>query len=403
MQFLYVKCLHIAWVFVARFDGKGKFEGLGLWNGHGKRFHAFLCKYVFPLEPWFSQLNRMKILKFCFYVMLMATMLTFCTSEKNDVSKIPSPNRSVYFYKTVWNPDSLEIDFLQKFSIKKIYMRFFDVAPTKDGILVPNATIKFLKPIPDNVQIIPTIFIVDNCLRHNLSNLPILLKERIVQMCETNDIIVNEVQIDCDWTKSTEDKFFWFLNELKNELTKENIILSSTIRLHQLASAQPPVEYGILMPYNAGQVTDYYCNNPILDFKDVKPYIKFIKNYQLPICVAYPNFKWQLQFRNKRLQNILYDENLKNEFYYKQLDSLTYVAIRTRTISNSVGKVNKMSQVLPGDTILVRRSEIEAILKTKSELEKENPSVKCQTVIYDLNSKNINNLTTNEYEEIFAD
>ena len=74
-------------------------------------------------------------------------------------------------------------------------------------------------------------------------------------MNEANDIEnVKEIQIDCDWTASTQEAYFEFLHYLKEKAKDKQIQLSATIRLHQLSMTPPPVDRGILMMYNTGDV-----------------------------------------------------------------------------------------------------------------------------------------------------
>ena len=68
--------------------------------------------------------------------------------------------------------------------------------------------------------------------------------------------------------------------------------LSTTIRLHQLSMKAPPVDYGALMLYNTGDPRKWVERNPILDIRDVSPYLKRLNDYPLPLAAAYPVFSW---------------------------------------------------------------------------------------------------------------
>ena len=92
----------------------------------------------------------------------------------------------------------------------------------------------------------------------------------------TNHLKFKELQIDCDWTESTRDKYFHLLSTLRNELERNKQIISATIRLHQVKYAAitgiPPVHRGMLMYYNMGKInaTD---NNSVYDKKIAEKYI----------------------------------------------------------------------------------------------------------------------------------
>ena len=54
----------------------------------------------------------------------------------------------------------------------------------------------------------------------------------------------------------------------------------------------PPVDYGALMVYNTGDPRKSQERNPILDYRDVAPYLKRLDSYPLPLATAYPVFRW---------------------------------------------------------------------------------------------------------------
>ena len=154
----------------------------------------------------------------------------------------------------------------------------------------PNATISFSDNLPDNIELIPTIYITEDCMRQSHQGLAERIVKRILQMNETNDIRpVSEIQIDCDYTLKSRKTYYQFLKEVKHAWGKT---LSTTIRLHQLSMEEPPVDYGALMLYNTGDPRKWTERNPILDARDVRPYMKWLNNYPLPLAAAYPVFSW---------------------------------------------------------------------------------------------------------------
>jgi hypothetical protein len=52
------------------------------------------------------------------------------------------------------------------------------------------------------------------------------------------------------------------------------------------------VDYGALMVYNTGDPRKSEERNPILDYRDVGPYLKYLDGYPLPLATAYPVFRW---------------------------------------------------------------------------------------------------------------
>lgn len=93
------------------------------------------------------------------------------------------------------------------------------------------------------------------------------------------------------------EKQFLHLKEVRkslNDYFQKEIKLSSTIRLHQLAQTPPDVDYGVLMYYNTGNFKDYKTEISILDIKDVKPYLKYLKSYDLPLTLGLPVYEWNV-------------------------------------------------------------------------------------------------------------
>lgn len=214
--------------------------------------------------------------------------------------KLPEEN-AVYYWRTDLRLDSTERAFLATYNIKKVYCRYFDVVinDTATGPM-PNATIHFNDTLPDGIELIPTVYITENCMHQPHKGLAQKLVQRIKQMNETNDIKnVHEIQIDCDYTERSRQTYYEFLKEVRAAWLEPNNpdntsthILSTTIRLHQLAMEAPPADYGVLMLYNTGDPRKWTERNPILDIRDVSPYLKRLDDYPLPLAAAYPVYSW---------------------------------------------------------------------------------------------------------------
>lgn len=213
---------------------------------------------------------------------------------------------SVYYWRTEWHLDSLERDFLVKYDIHKVYCRYFDVVIDGEDTNEPhpNATITFVDPIPAGLEIVPTVYITEACMHQPHEGLAEKVVKRIVQMNETNDVgEVKEIQIDCDYTLRSRQTYYDFLEEVKYYLTTacpepvevdngQQTTVSTTIRLHQLSMPAPPVDYGVLMIYNTGDPQKFEERNPILDLRDVQPYLRYLDDYPLPLAAAYPVYQW---------------------------------------------------------------------------------------------------------------
>ena len=256
---------------------------------------------------------------------------------------------SVYYWRTDLRLDSTERAFLKQYNIKKVYCRYFDVVMGDSSISPrPNATISFSDSLPDGIEIIPTIYITEDCMHKPHKDLAEKIVQRIRQMNETNNINnVHEIQIDCDYTSRSRKTYYKFLEEVV-KLWKSKV--STTIRLHQLSMPVPPVDYGALMVYNTGDPRKWQERNPILDYRDVYPYLKHLDQYALPLAVAYPVYLWIRNIQNVRIEHSV---------------------------------------------------DAAEILKVKHAMEKERPNLSSSIITYHLETDNINRYKTETYEEIY--
>ena len=229
--------------------------------------------------------------------LLLCLLIAGC-SEREELAE----SNAVYYWRTDFRLDSTEWVFLQRNHINKVYCRYFDVVIDEEGAEPkPNATIAFSCTLPDSIELIPTIYITEDCMHQKHQGLAEKIVKRIRQMNETNDIKpVSEIQIDCDYTSKSKKVYYQFLEEVKQAWGQT---LSTTIRLHQLSMEAPPVDYGVLMIYNTGDPKKWEERNPILDIRDVQPYLKRLDSYPLPLAAAYPVYQWVRTIRNIRIEH----------------------------------------------------------------------------------------------------
>lgn len=333
----------------------------------------------------------------------IAALFLLAGCQQED-SEIENPQNSVYYWKTIYKLDSTERKFLTDFNVKKLYLRYFDVIfDDTRRQLKPNATIKFAEIPDESLEVVPTVFIVEKCLYHNLDTLANKLVDRIFQISETHHVKnVHEIEIDCDWTARSQDKYFSFLDIVRQNLAKRNAKLSVTIRLHQLNMKVPPCDYGVLMVYNTGNYKDRSVDNPIIGYKECLPYLRYLKSYKLKMCVALPNFKWQLHFKQGKFANILYNLNLDDSLNFRKVDDDTYIVLKSREIPMFISSSDYNVYLFAGDSIFIKRAEFSEIQKVRADIFKLRKSLLAQTIVYDLNSQNINNLNYNNYEEVYS-
>ena len=297
---------------------------------------------------------------------LLSIGLTLSCSKPKPM---PTTMRSVYYWSTTLNMDSVKIAFMRNYDISRMYIRYFDVVADQSGRAVPNATLKFATDVPQGIDIVPTVFVMPECLRQDRSRLASLIVKRVVQMNETNDVYnVKEIQIDCDWTQSTRQLYAEFMQAMMRECHSRHLKLSSTIRLHQLAQTPPPADRGVLMMYNTGDATDIRCHKPILDMHDAAPYLPRLNDYKLKLSTAYPIFTWRILFRGGRFVGFIHNDG---EY-----------------------------PILPSDSIALRQPSAADIIEAVNVIGSRRPDANNEIILFDLNNHNINRLKHKDYEKI---
>ena len=296
-------------------------------------------------------------------LLLIASSLGSCRKSSTETVN------SAYYWSTTFQMSDQKADFIRNHHVRNLYMRFFDVVMDKDQTM-PNATIEFLDTIPPDLQVIPTVFITNDCMAVRQDSLPGRIVRRVLKMCHTHDVPnVKEIQIDCDWTKRTQAEYFRFLETTKKLLNDKGLDLSVTIRLHQLSMTVPPADRGVLMVYNTGDLTDPECENPILDIHDVKPYLKPMSSYRLPMAAAYPIFSWNVLQRGG-----------------------TFVGIQ---------HYDGEWPTMPGDKLVKIQPAAKEIIEVKNAVAKAIPGINDETILFDLSDKNIALFSDTEISNIY--
>ncbi|WP_323588860.1 hypothetical protein [Aliarcobacter butzleri] len=245
-----------------------------------------------------------------FILILLITLSFFSKTIKNE-------NSTISFY-------SWENSFDIKDTNEKLYIKVLDIAfSTKLEPIKTN-----LKTIPKDF--VPVIYITNETMKnvdYSLINNEILLILK--------DLNFDEVQIDCDWSDSSQSNYFNLLSDLKTKLNKT---ISATIRLHQIKyymrTGVPPIDYGVLMYYNMSNIGNFDTKNSILDNEIAKKYHYNFDTYPLKLKLALPLYSQAIQFRQNKALSIFegvekkdFDSNFQeisqnkfkvlNSFYFK--------------------------------------------------------------------------------------
>lgn len=319
--------------------------------------------------------------------MLLLLSLMFaigCRSKSGSTesdSRCDSLTNAIYHWKSTFAPNEQEWEFLRKHNVRRLYIRMFDVVleHSEDDLgyaIVPIATTHFNESLSarcKDIEIIPTTYITLEALREMKGKeryYAELIVERLRAMASYNGCgKIQEIQFDCDWTSSTQQSYFDLCDISRSLLKADSIILSSTIRLHQLSATPPPVDRGVLMLYNTGNLKSAKTENSILDVDDVKPYLKRA-SYSLPLDYAYPTFGWGVKFCNEN-----------------------FVAIVSNPEQEELG---------PYESIRVERSSIQDVMEVKRLVEKSLGKPASCNILYHLDKEQLKLYTDEEIADIYS-
>jgi len=259
-----------------------------------------------------SELKRISsILLLSFFVLAIG-----CKNHKNKIAP------SFYYWKSEFSISKAETEYLKQLGCTKLYVRFFDVdLEDEKRFPVPVSVLQSGDIRNTGLQIVPVIFITNrvfsNANDSSVKNLATKVALKIKAICEKGNISpIHEIQIDCDWSLKTRESFFDFLKELRSAFLPAKIVLSATIRLHQVKFAKktgiPPVDRGMLMYYNMGDVKSHKTGNSILDFEKAERYVNFIDKYPLPLDIALPLYSWGVLFRRGQVIDLVNNLDIKS-------------------------------------------------------------------------------------------
>lgn len=246
-------------------------------------------------------------------------MLAVFFSGPSCTNPEPPPQRSIYYWKSVFHLNSQEKKFLGEARITTLFLKYFDIdlSTTLRG-LVPVASLQVapgeLQGLSQNMSIVPVVFITQPALQQMadtaLFRYANLIAKRIEQMNGQFGLSPREWQIDCDWTASTTNRYFTLLKLLKKRMQPKHVALSVTLRLYPYKYRDkmgiPPADRAMLMCYNMGNLTNPATRNSILDPLEMRKYLSNSKPYPLPLDAALPIFSWYAWFRDKDYKGLVY-------------------------------------------------------------------------------------------------
>lgn len=308
------------------------------------------------------------------------------------------PTISFYYWKTIFRLSPKEKNTLTTNQVKRLYIRYFDIDLSQETQKAyPKSPIRF-EETTKNFEVIPVVYIKNKVMLDPKLNVLDLAKKTydfISQINTKNNISVQEIQIDCDWTLKSKDNYLRFIEAFRKVSNKK---LSATIRLHQIKYFEktkiPNVDRGVLMYYNMGKIAPDSLNS-IYDRRIANRYLSSLKNYPLPINIALPIYFWGIHIRDGKiigLRNKIDINNLKNN------SSFVLTKNNWLTVTNSNfkdGVYYKEKDLLKIETITSIR-----LLEMATDLEENTVQNPKEIIFYDLDELNIKNYDTALFEKI---
>lgn len=282
--------------------------------------------------------------------------------------------------------------------INKIYLRYFDVGiDSETNQPFPVSVIHFEDSI-SGLQIVPVIYIKnDVMLNKAVDNKDLVSKitNLVNQINKKNNIQIKEIQIDCDWTLSSREKYLEFIDLFKKTNPTK---LSATIRLHQVKyfaqTKIPNVDKGVLMYYNMGKIASDNPNS-IYDKKIADRYLKSLKNYPLKLDVALPIYCWVIQVRGDKvigLKSKISEQELKND---TNLVKIRNHFFKVRNGNYKHGIYYKKDDIIKLEA--VSENDLDEMLFDLNDNLKEQPK---EIILYDLDKFNLNNYGKDFFSKI---
>jgi hypothetical protein len=272
------------------------------------------------------------------FIFLVSFLLVLNSCGKNETVV----QRSFYYWKNnSYTLSNAEGHALKELGSKKLYVKFFEVKNDETFGTIPVAKTHLrlnryalqedsvLAEFIPGLEVIPVVFVKneifpsasDGSLDSLADNINFLVGKYYNSIKnETNsyydarggiDHSFKEIQIDCDWTIKTQERYFYLLKALKKISGKT---ISCTLRLYPYKypgmMGIPPVDKATLMCYNLVNPLENENRNSILDTDELEKYLAGVKPYPLPLDVALPVFSWMQVYQGNTFAGIISEGEL---------------------------------------------------------------------------------------------
>lgn len=223
--------------------------------------------------------------------------------------------RAFYYWRTTFALSPAERAALADAKVTRLYVRMFDIewsATEQAPRLIGKLAAREDQRVPAGIEVVPVVFIRQDVFKHlDAAAGARLARDTWTEVAQRSAAITGgtpprELQLDCDWTDSSRDRFFGFTRDVERV---SGVALGATIRLHQIKYREktgvPPVSRGMLMFYNMGKFSSEVDDRAIFDARTAEKYLARIDDYPLPLDLALPIWSWTVHVRDDRVIDLL--------------------------------------------------------------------------------------------------
>ncbi|SFD62589.1 hypothetical protein [Flavobacterium phragmitis] len=301
----------------------------------------------------------------CLLFLFVSLIFLGCSNKVENVEK------SFYYWKSnSWELSEQERATMHDLQVNKLYVKFFEVDYDENYGDYPISKTSLHIYGQDNLTIVPTVYIKNEVFKNTnakkmdslADNINFLInkyaKDKFYQVNP-----VSEFQMDCDWTLSTKDNYFYFLKKLKQVSKKQ---ISCTLRLYPYKYPEkmgiPPVDKATLMCYNLVNPLENHSKNSILDLKELNLYLNKERKYPLHLDIALPTYSWMQVYQNNKFSKVIYDnqkeilkslkkikplwyevtkDQIAGDFYLRVGDKIKYEVLTPEQINQAIEIIKK--------------------------------------------------------------
>lgn len=336
-----------------------------------------------------------KIIPIC---LLYISIFISCTNRH-----AAQPISFYYWHSDSYLKDS-EKNCIKKNNTQTLYTKILDIDWSEIYGAYPKTTFEYsyLKrgleydSIP--INLVPVIFLTNRSIEKtpdtSIHSLAEKISKKTYLICDSS---FAEIQLDCDWTASTQKKYFNLLQELKQLLPNKKI--TSTLRLHQFHNPSktgvPPVDEVYLMVYNTGNVKSIEEKNSILNIDEAKKYFQHTTKYPLPLHVALPLYSWGIIFKQNqffKISNGMDMKTVSNPNYFSSNGNHIYEVKKDTVIDNVYLRI--------GDKIRIEKAEEEDVIEAAKIFKSAVTAKENKIILFELNETELSKYSNNIYEKI---